>query len=726
MPKRPSSGFRADVEGLRALAILAVVLYHAGIGGFGGGYVGVDVFFVLSGFLITGLLWRGLTKDGRVSFAQFYARRARRLLPLAVLVVILTLFASALALPPLEVKSVMKDAAAAILYVPNFRFALQSTNYLAASATPSPLQHYWSLGVEEQFYLLWPALLLLLWHLARLSRRRSASPEAVGITILAALGVASFALSLWLTHASQPWAFFSLPTRAWELIAGGLVALAARWLKALPAVGAAVLGWGGLAAVAWSVTRFSGTTPFPGLAALLPVAGTAAVLIAGTRRQHAAGAPAGPMLILRQEPLQVIGKLSYAWYLWHWPVLILAPQILHRSLGVWDNLGLVLFSLLLTVASVALVELPIRFHPSLVKWPRLNLGLATTFMTAGLLSVGLVAVSLPSLQGHGKAPVATLGSAAGAKSSASVGGSGGNSADQTPGPVDPLGQPAAAETAKVAAAVAASVGVEDVPANLTPSISEAKADEPPVFVDGCLDSYTDTKVRSCTFGDTTSTTQVFLIGDSHASMWFPALDGLAKARSWRLVALGKATCPPLEITVRSPELGRTFTECNEWRANVMARIAATKPALVVLGVARHYSSLYDITVYDQQWVQGLAATVAQIRSLGSQVVVLGPIPKPPADVPTCLSAHLTTAAACTVPLAQSVNAAGIAAEQAATVQAGGAYLDLIPWFCTASTCAAMVDNLLVWRDDNHVTASYAAYLAPAAGAEIDLLTNGRV
>src|ERR671930_2117758 len=237
--------FRADIEGLRGIAILAVVLYHAGSGGVEGGYVGVDVFYVVSGFLITGLLWDELRRAGRLSLVSFYARRVRRLLPAAVLVLVVTVIASSWWLSPLQARAVAKDAIAAALYLANYRFAALRTDYLA-DASPSPLQHYWSLGVEEQFYLFWPLLVLGVFVVGRRSRRPSL---VCAVAILVMAGVMSFVLSLRLMAVSQPWAFFSLPTRAWEITAGGVVALGAPWLRRLPGGAAAVFGWLGLGAI---------------------------------------------------------------------------------------------------------------------------------------------------------------------------------------------------------------------------------------------------------------------------------------------------------------------------------------------------------------------------------------------------------------------------------------------------------------------------------------------
>jgi peptidoglycan/LPS O-acetylase OafA/YrhL len=707
--------FRPDIEGLRAVAILGVVLYHAHVGVIRGGFTGVDVFFVVSGYLIIGLLWDEVERRGRIHFAAFYGRRARRLLPASILVVVVTALASRRWLPPLQVPSVAKDGAASALYVANYRFAFAQTNYLSASSPPSPFQHYWSLGVEEQFYLLWPLLLLagsLLWqYQGRYQRGRRYSSRASAGVVLGAVTAASFFLCLWLTHANQPWAFFSLASRAWELGLGGLLALATPALSRLPTRVAAPVGWSGLGVILVSFLVISSSTPFPGTAVLAPVLGTALVLAAGV-----GAGKGGAVRLLGQRPMQVMGRISYSWYLWHWPMLILTPYIVGRALNLPENLLVAAFSAVVAAGAYLLVETPARMSTWLSAPPRRALWGGASVSAAGAVVCLLVAASLPSLTGHGVAPVAAIHAPSTAGPAARA-----QSAPVPTVTLNPLDAEAAGINAQVQGAVAGSVGAQDVPTNLDPPLWEAGRSNSPTFYDGCMDSYLDATVRNCVFGNPSSSRTVVLFGDSHAAMWFPAVDVAANAQGWRLLNLTKATCPPFDIPIFSPDLGRPFSECETWRNNVLARIGVEHPALVILGVARHYAPVYGFVAYDQAWLTDLAHMVGQLRRLGSKVLVIGPVPKPPLVVPDCLSAHLTSATACTFPVAQTIDEAGEAAEQATVTGAGGSYLNTQPWFCAGATCAVMADNVEMWRDDNHITKTYSAYLGPAMSAQLALV-----
>ncbi len=669
--------------------MLAVVLFHAGMPGVGGGYVGVDVFFVISGFLITGLLWREVAAAGTVRLRRFYGARARRLLPASATVGIATAIGSALLLPPLQARTVLGDGIASALYVGNYRFAMQGTDYLAADVPPSPFQHYWSLGVEEQFYLLWPALIIATAWLARRIRLRAA--------LLTAVAAGSFALSLAWTHSSPPWAFFSLPTRAWELAVGGLVALsAARWQQ-LPARAAAIASGGGLGVIVLSCITLGTGTAYPGTAALLPVLGTALVIGGGC----ASGAGAGRLLSM--PPMRAIGRISYSWYLWHWPVLLLMPHMLGHRAGLADRVAASVVSAGLAVITLHLVENPARFARPLRRSAGRSLALGGAVTAAAVCVATTLLFVVPAPVGHGTAVAAPKISITPTPSRAA----------------DPRDAGVAQAFAQAQAAVAAAANTTAVPSNLTPPLADAAADKPAVFLNGCVRSWRDVGQAECASADTASTTTAVLVGDSHAGMWSPALEEVAAQRHWRLETLGKVTCPLQDLPITSPYLGREYTECEQWRREIVDRLRAEHPRLVVLGAGRRYGADFGFTSYDPAWVDSLGRLVAQLRSTGATVLVLGPIPDPHSTVPTCLSEHLADAGACSPARSAAVDDAGIATEKAAATASGGHYADLTPLFCTAERCPVIVGNDLVYRDDNHLTIAYAKTLAPVIGALAD-------
>jgi peptidoglycan/LPS O-acetylase OafA/YrhL len=677
--------------------VLAVVLFHASMPGVSGGFIGVDVFFVVSGFLITGLLWGEAASTGTVRLARFYGARARRLLPASAMVLLATAIGSTALLPPLQVRSALGDAIASALYVGNYRFAIQGTDYLAAGAPPSPFQHYWSLGVEEQFYLLWPALILGTgWLLRRGARRDVGSMRSVTPyrAVLGAVAVTSFAISLAWTHTWPSWAFFSLSSRAWELAVGGLVALTAGGWRRLSGPSAALAGWGGLAVIVVTCTQLGPATPYPGSAALLPVLGTALVVGAGCATPEL-----GVGRFLSLPVMRSIGRVSYSWYLWHWPVLLLAPALFGHALGLGARLAMVMVSLALAIATLYLVENPARFAVGLRSSPGRSLavgGAVTVLAVCG--SLVLLAIR-PGSVGHGRAAPPPLAVAA----------------QQTPsGAPRP---PTARE--QLQAAVAASADARAVPSNLTPSLDAAPSAKPQVFVNGCVRSWRDLGQPECISGDSSAPTTVALIGDSHAAMWEPGLDPVGQQRHWRVQMMSKITCPPQELPITSPYLGREFTECEQWRREVVSKLEKDPPKLVLIDISRRYGADFGFVSYDPAWLDSLTRLVSRLRATGAHVLVLGPVPDPHSTVPTCLSDHLDDATACSPPRSQAVNDNGIAAEAAATKAGGGEYADLTDLFCTADRCPVVVGNTLVYRDDNHITIDYAQQLEPVLADLVD-------
>lgn len=693
----PRAAFRPDIEGLRAIAVVAVVLYHAGVPGIGGGYIGVDVFFVISGFLITGLLWREVATTKTVALGGFYAARARRLLPAAATVGVVTAVVAAIVLPPLQARRVFVDGIASMLYVGNYRFAAQGTDYMGADL-PSPFQHYWSLGVEEQFYLVWPALIIgTAWLVGRLRRdTSSAAPYAV---LLGVVGAASLTAAVIWTHSSPPWAFFSLPTRAWELAAGGLVALTIDQWRRLPLVPATVAGWGGLALILLTCTQLGPHTPYPGTSALLPVLGTALVIGSGS-----VTGGMGVGRVLCPPVMRAIGRVSYSWYLWHWPVLLLLPALLGDPGGLPGRLAATTVSAGLAVITMHAVENPGRFAAALRRSARVSLAVAGAASAVAACACAVLLTAVPAPVGHGTAaPQAKI--------------------EALPPAPDPQLSPQEAAVrqafAQARAALAASAGLRAVPSNLDPTLAAAPGDKAPVFVNGCMRSWREVGQSECASADTASPTTVALIGDSHAAMWNPAWEQVAGQRHWRLETLTKVTCPFLDLPIVSPYLGRKYTECEQWRAQIVDRLRAKPPKLVVLSMSRRYHGDFSFASYDPAWIDKLGAIVAYLRGMGSTVLVLGPVADPQSSAPTCLSAHLDDAGACAPMRSVAVDGDGIAAEQRVTTAAGGSYADLTDLFCTPERCPMIVGNTLVFRDDNHVTTEYAQLLSPVIGALAD-------
>ena len=357
---RASTAHRADLQGLRAIAVLLVVLNHAGVGFLPGGFVGVDVFFVLSGFLITGLLLAEARANGTVSLIGFYVRRARRILPAAALTLLATDVVAFFLLNFLRARDAVQDSLYAAGFAANFRFAARGMDYFAQADPPSPLLHYWSLAVEEQFYLVWPALLsIVLFGVTFTRRRRSVGRQQHRRLLLVVVLLAALSLgwSVHLTATLPAAAYFSPLTRTWELGLGSALAVGASTLVRVPPLGRLVMGWTGMVAIVVAAVLFSDRTPFPGSSALLPTIGTALAIAAGTGNRHSRLA-VGRLLAVR--PMCIVGDRSYAFYLWHWPVLILADQYMGYELSVTGKLGLLVGAFRLSCVSYALVENPIR------------------------------------------------------------------------------------------------------------------------------------------------------------------------------------------------------------------------------------------------------------------------------------------------------------------------------------------------------------------------------
>lgn len=698
--------FRSDIEGMRGLAVALVVAFHAGLAALlPGGFVGVDVFFVISGFLISRQLAVELEERGRIDLAAFYARRVRRIVPAALLVIVATLALGSLALPPLLRPALALDAAAAAGSVANLAFGLRAGDYFALLDAPSPFLHFWSLALEEQFYLVWPGLIAL----ATLGAARPARRFAT-LVLIAAAG--SFACALALSVLAPVWSFYALPARAWELLVGAGLALAAPRLLRLDHRAAALAGIVGLALVAYAALTFEAALAgVPRL--MLPVAGAGLLIAAGTRARHGA---VSRLLALR--PLRALGRISYGLYLWHWGLLVIPAAALGRALEPLEAGGLMGLAVVLAAASERLVERPIRTGALARLAPSRSLA------AAGVASLALIVAASPLADPFAQAPrqvavaapVPSIPPLVVARPDAAAPGdifSTDLPIRRSPGELPP---PAALPA----------TALLPVPPDLVPALAAAKLDRPVAYRDGCHVQTDQTPGdAACVYGDTSSSTVVVLFGDSHALAWFPALEPIARARGWRLVSLTMSACNPADIPAWDTSAGRVSKACADWRAAAVERIASLRPVLVAVSGSGGFATADaagERLVGEARlaaWRAGMTRTLQRLGTSGARVVFIGDIPTAEGDPPVCLSAHPDDATACATPVGRAVNAAWAAEERAVATTTGAAWIDPAPWICVSDPCPAVIGRILVYRDAGHMTATFAATLGPLLATELD-------
>ncbi len=706
------NAFRADIEGLRAIAVLLVIAYHFKLGPFHGGLVGVDVFFVLSGFLITSLLIRELQSTGTVSLPDFWARRVRRLLPASCLVIVVTVIAARWMLSPVLLKDVGRDAVAAALFVVNIVFGNRNSDYLgaqAAATSPSPLLHFWSLALEEQFYVVWPVLVMLA------GRARNRMRAITGLIV--GLGTVSLVACFWYTQRSPVWAFYLLPTRAWELLAGAALAVIGTRVVRIPEQARAVLGWVGLLGIVVASLVISDSTAFPGFAALLPVLSTVAVITAGgaiTRN--------GPLTILRAGPLQWVGKRSYAIYLWHWPVFILADAK-WGPLSIPQRIGAVAIAGSLAAISFILVEDPARHSPWFSARARRGLAVGACLVAVSVFAGVLTVRSDVRTSGGGDVAAPDL-------SIDDIDGTNGGTTD-TISPTDltaPVPLPTSAGSTNTvdpgtvyrlsdliernAEVLDASLRATDVPSNLTPGFNTISKDLPALYSDGCLLDPGTIESGTCTYGDPNSTVKVALVGDSHAAQWFPALESIATKRGWRLLVLVKKGCAMAEF-VTYDEANRKRTECGPWRKAVMNRLKSEEPNLILVGSYRYrLTNRPAKSNARSQWLAALTPTLKSLRSLTNKLIVIGDIPHPESWPAKCLANNLSTARDCLIDRSRAERKPVVDAEVEAAKAADATYMKASDWMCNLQQCAVMLGNIQMYRDDNHIGATASKYFVP--------------
>lgn len=633
--------FRPDLEGLRGLAVLLVVGCHCGISWCAGGFVGVDVFFVLSGYLITGLLAAEYRLTSRIDLPGFFARRARRLLPECLLVLLATMVAACTLLAPQEIASTGRAAAAAGFYASNLFFDHTAADYFAPHVEENPLLHTWSLGVEEQFYLVWPLLLLLV--------NRGPHRIVRSILILSALCALSFICSLYSTAAVPTFAFYELPARGWEFAAGGLLALLPTSRMSAANSAAAASGFIGIAMIVGTAVLVKGGTGFPGWVAVFPVAGALATLHAGAN-----GPRRAVSALLSAAPLQFLGARSYSWYLWHWPFVVFAG-VLFPGITFGGKVVAAIASLLAATATYHLVERPVRTNAYLGARSGLSLGIAAgaTLLTV-VASWTWVMVARQQL----------------------------------------------AVDAKFQAIGAATADFGKLPKD-------------------CRSEGLSSDVNVCAFGASVAPHVLVLFGDSHAMQWFDPVRTATDLEGWRLVVIVRPGCAASDIDSRRSSA--IEDHCRQWRTRAIERILEMHPEAVVMASYIAATPRGDFMTGSHMTTEevrsGTRRTLDKFARRGIPVVVMRDTPLPPFNIPACIARRvagkLGAGESCDFDSSVALNAPAYSAEQtAADGLADIHFLDMNDLICPGKSCPATEHQVLIYRDENHLTGTYAQSLAP--------------
>ena len=673
-PVRPAkAGPRKDIQALRAIAVTLVVLYHFWPARLTGGYVGVDVFFVISGFLITLHLLQRPIRSAKDLFS-FWARRVRRLIPAATVVLVATLGASLVWLPQTVHARVAQEVIASALYVENWLLALTSTDYLATDQLHSPTQHYWSLSVEEQFYIVWPVLIGLAFLVTRRLGRSFRFPPLI---VIGAVSLVSLAYSAWFTGEDAAQAYFVSTTRVWELGVGAALAAAVHaGLRFRATAVRAALVWGGLAAILWASLTFTGATPFPGVAALLPTLGAAAVIAARSDDLRA-----GPHRLWSGRPVQWLGDVSYSVYLWHWPAIVIAPFVLDvDSVSWWQKLVIIVVVLGLSAASKRWIEDLMRFTPRIARSTKRSFVLLAACLG---ISLSLAGLALWQAQRATDAAESVV--------------------------IDSSAPCVGADYYRTASCAGREMAM------LSNPIQAAK-DKPQVYADDCWNNRPFTRRKVCSYGPKNAPVKVALYGNSHAGQWAPPILQTAKARGWRVDTYIASECYSVDVPV---QFGTKALEDNCVALNTWARDRITKGG-------------YDLVVMSDRTLQPLAGVPAAQKTTaaeaaynrvmdtfieaGSRVLVIRDTPGSAESVPDCVSRYLDDVGRCATNV-KFAGTSGLEPDPLADAAAGRAgrdvtRLEVTDLLCRDGSCPAVLGGLITYFDHGHMTKTFSMTLLP--------------
>lgn len=657
-----SSEFRADIQGLRAIAVVSVLLFHIWPSKVPGGFVGVDVFFVISGFLITGHLCREAEKTGSVSLLRFYDRRIRRLMPAASVVLMAAAVATLFVLPQGSWEETGWNIVASALYFENWHLAALAVDYLASENDPSPVQHFWSLSVEEQFYVFWPLLIIA----ASWAKPARLGLRTLLIAVLGLIAASSFASSVWLTRTNPEAAYFVTQTRIWELGIGGLIALGA---PAFSETTRRLMGGVGVLVITAAVFLMSSKTPFPGYAALAPTIGATLVLLSGDSR-----ATPSVYSLLKARPFQFLGDISYSLYLWHWPLIIFYQSLFPGHLSLVEGTTIIVASVIAAYLSREFIEMPFLQG----RWSSSSSPAPWKTVISGGASMGVCAATAAAMvffvEGQSVSFAENI------------------SANQSyPGPAAIL---SGAKTPKNVAVI--------------PSPAVLKHDKPQAYADGCHPNQSAPSTpRGCVYGNPDSDYHVILAGDSHAAQWLPAMEEVAKANGWKLTLATRSACIPAPFMTGDKDVDERV-RCGEWGREVLARIERDPPKMILWASSRHQRIWPngDKAADKEATGEAIGMLWREWRKRDIEVVAIAETPFFGRNPAKCIS----TPKKCAANRRKALDSepVGMAQERVPEVP----LIDMNDALCNDKVCPAVIGNVVVWRDRHHMTATYSRMLAP--------------
>jgi peptidoglycan/LPS O-acetylase OafA/YrhL len=658
--------FRPDIEILRAIAVIVVVVSHAKLG-LEGGFIGVDIFFVISGFLITSNLFSELSSTGTISLPKFYARRILRILPASVIVIILTIIVSKYFLSPIQFVNYCWDAIASTFSFVNYRMAIAGTDYFASKSLPSPFQHFWSLAVEEQFYFVWPLLLILITkfftnHKPNQARSTQTLTNNINLILILIIGVSLY-LSYRITNQSQLWAYFGIHTRAWQLAIGSIIAINLKNLAKIPPKIALFTSLGGVAGIILSLSIINEKTLYPSLWAILPTLSTCFVIVGGVHKLKY-----NLEYFLDNVLVRWIGKISYSWYLIHWPIFVLFFYNFGMELTLGNKALMTGVSFVIANCLYIIVENSVRFSSFF----------RSSLKRAYQLGICLVILSLVL-------PVFVV-----------------VRASITFGNQSVLGVQQTITNSTIKSNIQQSITQKTLPQDLLSPLEKASSDMNSGCQDG-HDSIIPIEKYKCSYVNNSLTRTIAVLGDSHAQQWLDSIVKFGNKYNYKVISYTKSGCSMTDIAMTNNDQGRNYVECYSWRKQALLEVQNLRPDVLI--VSERLWDTSDINKYKEY--------ADLIKTFAPVVIKIVDTPRSSFEVPECLAKNKTDITNCNTKQTEAFAKQIIADQEVAyNNQIGIKNIKTMDWFCHSNICPSVIGKIVVYKDNNHITGTYTSYLYP--------------